>query len=96
VTPSTVIAELILENPNTAEGQTNEPLVIPLRACVWGTILEINQGLTPKVIMEDPLLDGYLAVILPSGRFPPNEVVSASSPHESGNDSKRHRSDKAE
>jgi hypothetical protein len=63
VNPSTVIAQLELENGET----------IPLYACVWGTILELNHSLTPEVLADDPLLDGYLAVILPSGRFPPKK-----------------------
>jgi hypothetical protein len=66
VTPSTVIAQLELENGET----------IPLYACVWGNILELNQSLTPEVLVDDPLLDGYLAVILPSGNFPPKKEKS--------------------
>jgi hypothetical protein len=63
VKPSTMIAQLVLENGET----------IPLYACVWGTILELNHSLTPEVLADDPLLDGYLAVILPSGKFPPKK-----------------------
>ena len=46
---------------------------IPLRCCVWGSVLEVNPNLTPQLLQEDPLLDGYLAVILPSGPFPPKD-----------------------
>lgn len=61
VAPGDVIAQLKLETGET----------IPLYACVWGTILELNHSLTPQVLLDDPLLDGFLAVILPSGNFPP-------------------------
>lgn len=42
-----------------------------LRCCVWGSVLEINPNLGPQLLNDDPLVDGYVAVILPSGRFPP-------------------------
>ncbi len=64
VTPSTVIAELVLEERSDgkdAKGGTENPktITIPLRACVWGTILEVNStALTPDVLLSDPLLDG--------------------------------------
>lgn len=68
---------------------------VPLRACVSGTIIELNRRLTVESVEEktgedaaeyrvnsncstsssmlvtDPLLDGYLAVIMPNGQFPP-------------------------
>ena len=44
---------------------------IQLRCCVWGSVIEVNPNLDTKLLQEDPLLDGYLAVILPSGPFPP-------------------------
>ena len=65
VTPSTVIAELVLEErtstQETMDGDDPNPktTIIPIRACVWGTILEINDAnLTPEVLLKDPLLDG--------------------------------------
>ncbi len=64
VTPSTVIAELVLEDQTSGgevEENTENPktTTIPLYACVWGTILEVNStALTPDVMMRDPLLDG--------------------------------------
>lgn len=61
VNPTTIIARLKLESGET----------LPLYACVWGTVLELNHSLTADVLFDDPLLDGYLAVILPSGIFPP-------------------------
>ena len=45
---------------------------IELNCCVLGTLLEINTRLleNPSLLLSDPLLDGYLAVILPQGRLP--------------------------
>ena len=63
VSLSTTIAELQLESGET----------IALKACVFGTIIELNKNLTPDVLKDDPLLDGFLAIILPSGSFPPRE-----------------------
>ena len=40
-------------------------------AVVFGSVLEINTELTLDLLRRDPLLKGYLAVILPSGPFPP-------------------------
>jgi len=67
---------------------------VPLRACVSGTIIELNQRLTsesgdgtmeedksmavPSLLVTDPLLDGYLAVIMPNGQFPPPAISSIS------------------
>mmetsp|Transcript_7712 Transcript_7712/g.19201 ORF Transcript_7712/g.19201 Transcript_7712/m.19201 type:complete len:256 (+) Transcript_7712:177-944(+) len=83
VGPSTVIAELVLEEKMDGDVPGGEQVtdvvhgkttIVPLRACVWGTILELNtSALTPQVLLNDPLLDGYIAIILPSGRFPPPE-----------------------
>jgi hypothetical protein len=67
VTPTTIIAKLKLESGDT----------LPLYACVWGTILEVNNSLTVDILFDDALLDGYLAVILPSGNFPPRARESA-------------------
>jgi len=51
--------------------------IIELKSCVIGTILEINPrafeikaGVEP-LITSDPLMDGFLAVIMPLGTFPP-------------------------
>ena len=79
VTPSTEIAQLKLK-----AGET-----IPLYACVWGTILELNTSLTPEILLDDPLLDGYLAVILPSGTFPPKIVGTASKDSEHSHANKK-------
>jgi len=63
VSPSTTLAELELESGEK----------IALKACVFGTIIELNKNLTPEVLNDDPLLNGFLAIILPSGSFPPRE-----------------------
>lgn len=60
VSPSTIIAELLLEDRNS-KVDTGKPktTTIPLRACVWGTLLELNSTtLSPDILVEDPLLDG--------------------------------------
>lgn len=62
VTPTSVLAEVTLDNGATT---------IRLRACVWGTVLELNTDLTAQMLEQDPLLDGHLAIILPTGVFPP-------------------------
>ncbi|CAB9497976.1 expressed unknown protein [Seminavis robusta] len=65
VTPSTIIAQVTLKNGS----------IIPMYALVWGAIMELNTHLTQEklsLLQTDPLLDGYLAVILPTGPFPPN------------------------
>jgi hypothetical protein len=60
-TPNTLLAQLEMEN-----GETQ---LIP--AGVWGIVMELNPQLTPDLLRDDPLLDGYIAVILPVGSFPP-------------------------
>jgi hypothetical protein len=42
-----------------------------LPCCVLGTVVEVNENITPELLTIDPLLDGYLAVIQPTGLFPP-------------------------
>jgi len=54
---------------DTLSHNDSTPTVIHVPACVWGTILEV-QGHAERVI-QDPLLNGYIAVILPTGPFPP-------------------------
>lgn len=61
VTPTTEIARVHLQSGS----------FISLCSCVWGTILELNTKVTAQQLVQDPLLEGYLAVILPTGPFPP-------------------------
>jgi len=61
VTPHTILAHMTCENGTT----------IQIPAGVWGTILELNTNVTPELLKKDPLLDGYLAIIVPTGPFPP-------------------------
>jgi hypothetical protein len=63
VSPTTVIAKLKCKSGE----------VIPIFACVWGTVIEVNHSLTPELLLDDPLLNGYVAIILPSGEFPPKQ-----------------------
>jgi hypothetical protein len=79
VMPLTVIAKLVLKEkmfvkPKGSTGDDKGSVEIPIHAGAWGTIVELNHGLTPQVLMEDPLLDGHLAIIQPSGRFPPQST----------------------
>lgn len=67
VTPESVLAYL----------QLTSGAKLPIYSCVWGTILEINSRLTVDILLDDPLLDGYFAVILPSGQFPPKTTEPA-------------------
>lgn len=68
LTPTTEIARLHLADNNKS--------VVSLYACVWGTLLEVNTTLTPERLQKDPLMEGYLAVILPTGPFPPKKKDS--------------------
>mmetsp|Transcript_17977 Transcript_17977/g.51482 ORF Transcript_17977/g.51482 Transcript_17977/m.51482 type:complete len:227 (+) Transcript_17977:30-710(+) len=45
---------------------------VDLKCCVLGSLLEINSRLIdhPSLLLSDPLLDGYLAVVMPRGPFP--------------------------
>jgi len=62
VQPTDTLARIELANGSPLE----------MKSCVWGSVLEINTKLAScELIEKDPLLDGYLAVILPSGPFPP-------------------------
>ena len=53
--------------------------VIHVQSCINGSILELNENLKsdPNLLLEDPLLDGYVAVILPNGPFPPNKRIES-------------------
>jgi hypothetical protein len=73
VTPHTILAHMTCENGTT----------IQIPAGVWGTVLELNTNVTPELLKKDPLLDGYLAIIMPTGPFPPPLVVYQSQQDES-------------
>lgn len=47
--------------------------LIEIPCGVWGTVVEINSSLISDCtrLTRDPLFSGYLAVILPTGPFPP-------------------------
>jgi hypothetical protein len=61
VTPSTIIAEITMEKGT----------ILSIPAGVWGSVLELNRNMSPELLLKDTQLDGYLAVILPTGPFPP-------------------------
>jgi hypothetical protein len=42
---------------------------------VWGTVLEVNANLSPELMRRDPALDGFLAIVLPTGPFPPPGAI---------------------
>lgn len=65
VLPSTILANLVLEDGT----------IQPIHAGVWGTIVELNENMSPELLKRDPLLDGYLAIIQPAtGIFPPRTL----------------------
>jgi len=66
VTPTTVVAQW------TSDGETTHQVY----AGVWGLVLEVNTNLTPSLLRKDPLLDGFLCIVLPTGPFPPRECMS--------------------
>lgn len=59
--PNTILARVTLDSDE----------IVNIPAGVWGSIMELNSNITPELLMQDPLLDGYLAIILPTGSFPP-------------------------
>ena len=59
------------DNQGTTTTGSSSDNTIHLRCAVWGHVLERNERLTPALLRADPLLEGYLAVLLPTGPFPP-------------------------
>lgn len=59
----------ILAVAKTAKGD------VTLRCGVWGLVTERNHDVQPTTMVDDPLLDGYLAVLLPAGPFPPRTCL---------------------
>ncbi|GAX12422.1 hypothetical protein FisN_2Hu253 [Fistulifera solaris] len=51
--------------------------IIEVPCAVWGTVVEVNSALVNDCarIKHDPLFSGYLAVILPTGPFPPPKRI---------------------
>ena len=81
VTPSTVLAKIhcrmVDEGQQQQQQQEEEhaTMVLPIYAGVWGSLLELHTSLTSTQLTQDPLLDGYVAIILPTGPFPPKECL---------------------
>ena len=70
-----MIAEVTVRTTTQEEGETatTTTITIPFYACVWGTIVELNPEILvrPNLLLDDPLMDGHLAIIHPAGMFPP-------------------------
>jgi hypothetical protein len=51
--------------------------IIEIPCAVWGTVVEVNSSLVSDCarLTQDPLFSGYLAIILPTGPFPPPKGV---------------------
>mmetsp|Transcript_10181 Transcript_10181/g.12904 ORF Transcript_10181/g.12904 Transcript_10181/m.12904 type:complete len:277 (+) Transcript_10181:144-974(+) len=51
-------------------------IVLDIKCCVCGTVMEINNSLKENVslLVDDPLFDGYLCVVMPNGNFPPCKI----------------------
>jgi hypothetical protein len=65
VLPTTVVVNLHLDDGT----------IQPVHAGMWGTVLEINENLTPELLARDSLLDGYIAIVQPAaGSFPPKSL----------------------
>jgi hypothetical protein len=60
----------------TLHCETGEKEEVP--CAVWGTLLEINPRMSVNLLRDDPLLSGYLAVVLPTGPFPPPSMENSS------------------
>lgn len=82
VAPDTILAKIHCRIDNTTSemndrtGTTSTTTTtIPIYAGVWGSLLELHTGMTPAQLVQDPLLNGYVAVILPTGPFPPKECL---------------------
>jgi hypothetical protein len=61
VTPTTPMLELV----------DSRGTVLTVPAGIWGLLLEVNPNMSVQLLERDSLLDGYVAVILPTGIFPP-------------------------
>jgi hypothetical protein len=78
VLPTTTLCEIITPAnssvtsdtvPTIATSTSHSTVAVP--CCVFGSVLELNHGVTPRLLQSDPLLKGYLAIVLPAGTFPP-------------------------
>jgi hypothetical protein len=75
VLPTTTLCEIVTpakcttDTVPTTATTTQSTIAVP--CCVFGSVLELNHGITPSLLQSDPLLKGYLAIILPAGTFPP-------------------------
>jgi hypothetical protein len=49
----------------------------PFLCGVWGTLIDWNQNLSPLLINDDALMDGFLAIVQPIGPFPPTKFTGS-------------------
>jgi hypothetical protein len=82
-TETNTLADVVRPNDTILRIHQKEATVtrertIEFPACVFGTIMETNPHLTTDKLRKDPLLQGYLVVILPSGPFPPSNQMDKS------------------
>lgn len=71
VRPMDPLLKIKLE-PHQKELQQKQIEII-LKSCIHGRIVELNHRLEkdPSLLLDDPLMDGYLAIIQPLITFPP-------------------------
>ncbi len=75
IQPGTLLLQITLTNGS----------IINVPSCICGTVLELNSNIIrdPMLLVNDPLLDGYLAVVLPNGSsFPPKGIRVLTSDYE--------------
>ncbi len=67
---------MVKPNDLLAQIKLTNGITVNVPSCVCGTLLEVNDNLKQNenlsLLVDDPLLDGYIAVILPNGSFPPS------------------------
>jgi hypothetical protein len=81
VRPSDILATIRTTSlpSQTTTGAAPPDVQIQFPSCVLGSIIELNhqfthaQGDMMQLLRKDPFLTGYLAIILPSGPFPPRK-----------------------
>ena len=81
VQPCDTLATWTLRRPNINKTSSNAVTMIRFPCCVMGSILELNERFRTdnhnddepwwSLLESDPYGTGYLAIILPSGPFPP-------------------------
>jgi hypothetical protein len=80
VLPDSVLAIGIYVTDDTIDAQQHQQQAQkqqkhqqPFLCGVWGTLIDWNQNLSPQLINDDALMDGFLAIVQPIGPFPPTK-----------------------